>query len=45
MLGYEDVINFRDYTTSVKCISKTGVLYKLKKDIFINMMMKDDRTW
>jgi hypothetical protein len=45
MLGYEDVINFRNYTTSVKCISKTGVLYKLNREVFNNMMMKDDRTW
>ena len=42
MLGYEDVVNFRDYTTSVKCVTETGSLYKLNRDFFNNMMMKDE---
>ena len=42
MLGYEDVVSFRDYTTSVKCVTETGTLYKLNRDFFNNMMMRDE---
>ena len=41
MLGFEDVVSFRDYTTSVKCVTETGTLYKLNRDFFNNIMMKD----
>jgi hypothetical protein len=45
MLGYEDVVTFREYSNSVKCVTETGSLYKLERDFFNNMMMKDDRAW
>jgi hypothetical protein len=45
MLGYEDVINSRDYTTSVICQSETGALYKLSRNDFNNMMKIDDKNW
>ena len=45
IFGEEDVVNERNYTTTVKCITAQGVLYAAKADKFINSISKDDRAW
>ena len=39
------MVNERKYTTTVKCITATGLLYSAKADKFINSISKDDRAW
>lgn len=39
------MVNERNYTTTVKCITATGVLYTAKADKFINQIGKDDKAW
>ena len=45
MLGQEDVINERNYTTSVKCLSAEGALFSIKRQEFIHKLGNDERTW
>ena len=42
MFGQEDVINDRNYTTSVKCVSNSGKLFMIKSDEFYQRIKKDD---
>ena len=39
------MVNERNYTTTVKCITAVGSLYTAKADKFINSISKDDRAW
>ena len=39
------MVNERNYTTTVKCITATGLLYAAKADKFITSISKDDRAW
>jgi len=45
MLGHEDVIKNRNYTTSVVCLSKSSKLYSIEKDEFIVRMKRNANTW
>ena len=45
MLGQEDVINERNYTTTVKCLSSEGSLYSIKTQEFIHKFGKEERVW
>ena len=45
MLGQEDVIDERSYTTTVKCLSTEGALFSIKTQEFIRKLGNDERTW
>ena len=45
MLGHEDVINDRNYTTSVKCQSFEGTVFAIKADEFLAKMNANQLTW
>jgi len=45
MFGNEDVLNARNYTTTVKCLSNEASLYKIKAEEFTHRMSRDDNTW
>lgn len=45
MLGEEDVVNNRNYTTTVKCLSTSATLLAIKADEFIIKFGKDNSTW
>ena len=45
IFGQEDVINMREYTTSVKCLSTNASVYCIKSDEFFARLSKDDKTW
>lgn len=45
MFGDEDIINNRNYTTTVRCLSTNASLYCIKADEFINKFGKDEKTW
>mmetsp|Transcript_34132 Transcript_34132/g.52413 ORF Transcript_34132/g.52413 Transcript_34132/m.52413 type:complete len:119 (+) Transcript_34132:239-595(+) len=45
MIGQEDVINGRNYSTTLRCLTNNGMLYSIKRDEFISKMQKDDRIW
>jgi len=45
MLGQEDVILQRNYTTSVVCLSTSGSLYYIEKKDFLSKMQKKDVVW
>lgn len=45
IFGHEDVLYDRNYTTTAKCISNTGVYYTCKAEEFRNLINKDDRSW
>ena len=45
LLGHEDMINDRKYTTSVRCISYEGTVYALKSEEFLERMRVLDKTW
>ena len=42
LFGHEDVINKRNYTFEVKCISKTAELFSIKAAEFINRFSRDE---
>lgn len=44
MIGWEDIVKGRNYTTTVKCYSKTGRVLKLRAKDFINEVKKDRET-
>ena len=43
-IGAEDVINHRDYTTTVTCKSYNATLYTLKSEDFFFWFSKNDKT-
>ena len=45
LFGYQDVIQKRNYSHSVKCISQTGSLYSISAKEFHARFSKDDDTW
>lgn len=45
MFGEADVTNLRAYTTSVKCISSSAIVYCIKSEVFLIKFGKDDKTW
>ena len=44
MLGQEDVVDKRPYSTSVKCLSTEGSLYLISTQEFM-FKFSDKRTW
>ena len=45
MIGSEDVIKNRKYSTTVKCISNSAVLYQIKAEEFIFRLSKEEKVW
>lgn len=45
VLGHEDVMNDRNYTTSVKCQSHEGTVFAMRSDEFLANMAKNERAW
>ena len=45
IFGNEDVLNDRNYTTTVKCLSNEAMVYCIKAEEFKNRMSRDDKTW
>ena len=45
LFGEEDAISNRNYTSTVRCISSTGVVLRVKKQDFIQKFGKFDQTW
>lgn len=43
--GEEDVLNDRNYTTTVRCLSNEAYLYCVKAEEFTHRMSRDDKTW
>ena len=41
VLGWEDIVEGRAYTTSVKCLTPTGILIKIGAHEFMEEMKKD----
>lgn len=41
LIGWEDIIKGRNYSTSFKCYSNTGIVLRLSADAFINEVKKD----
>lgn len=44
MFGHEDVLNNRNYTTTVKCISNHASIYCCKAEEFFNIINRDERS-
>jgi hypothetical protein len=44
MTGQEDVLNDRNYTCSVRCLSE-GSMFCIKAHEFLHKMSKDEKTW
>lgn len=45
IIGHEDVLTNRNYTTTVKSVSNDAVLYYCNKEEFNALMKRDDKTW
>jgi hypothetical protein len=45
MLGEEDAINNRPYTTTVRCSSSTAILYQIRAIEFTQKLYKDEKTF
>ena len=45
MIGEEDVLNDRNCTTTVKCISTTAEVFCIKAEEFMIKLGRDDKTW
>lgn len=43
VLGWEDVVEGRYYTTSVTCISQSSMVFKIKGEDLIKEFEKDER--
>lgn len=41
LLGWEDIMGCRNYTSSVKCVSKTGLLYRIEASVLQRCTFKD----
>lgn len=44
LFGQDDVLNQRNYTTSVRCISNSGKLFVMKANDFIKSINKDKKS-
>ena len=45
IFGHEDVMNNREHTTTVKCLSTEAYLFVINKNEFINKFCRDEKTW
>jgi len=45
MLGEEDIINMRYYSSTVKCTSSTGSLYVIKREDFLGKLSQNEQIW
>jgi len=45
MFGHEDVLNYRNYTTTVKCVSNSASIYYCKAEEFYNIINRDEKSW
>jgi hypothetical protein len=45
MFGEEDVINERNYTTTMKCLTANCIVYCIKKEEFLHKLGRDEKTW
>lgn len=45
VIGQEDVINQRNYTTSVKCVAAESCVYEVDGSRFVEKLSRDDKTW
>jgi len=45
IVGQEDVMSNRPYTTTVKCVSGKGVVYCIKAEEFNIRLGKDEKAW
>ena len=44
-MGFEDVLNERPYTTTVRCVSTTGAVYVIDKTNFFEKCKKDEKNY
>lgn len=44
ILGFEDILQGRRFTTSVRCITKTGSILRIRKEDFIKIIAKDQKS-
>jgi hypothetical protein len=44
MFGHDDVLNRRNYTTTVKCISNKAAVYWCRAEDFLAKMKNDDKA-
>mmetsp|Transcript_4687 Transcript_4687/g.7090 ORF Transcript_4687/g.7090 Transcript_4687/m.7090 type:complete len:85 (+) Transcript_4687:1727-1981(+) len=45
ILGHEDVINSRNYSTTVRCSSDSAVLFWISSSEFVEKMSRNERIW
>jgi len=45
MIGEEDAVAFRNYTTSLKCVSNHGELLAIKTQDFYSIVRPNEETW
>ena len=45
IFGEEDVINGRNYTTTVRCSSSSAILYQIKAKEFISKLYRDEKSF
>lgn len=45
IFGHEDVVNMRNYTTTVKCLSNEAALFVCKADEFYHKVNTDEKAW
>jgi hypothetical protein len=45
MIGFNDVIDNRFHSTSVKCLSSHGVIFAIKAEEFLHKMQRDPAMW
>ena len=45
VFGHEDVIDCRNYSTTVRCLSNEGVLEQCKAEEFVARVSRDDLSW
>ena len=45
MIGDEDAAAMRNYTTSVRCVSQSGILLAIKTSDFYQRIKVNDETW
>ena len=45
MFGHQDVLNHRNYTTSVKCISNSASIYCCKAEEFYSIINRDEKSY
>lgn len=45
LIGWEDMVNQRPLTVSMRCLSKTGSLLVCKREDFVKHMSKDLDRW